>query len=156
MSRPSASVLRISTVCPDALVAMSSGFTARPPGMFSTAGIRPTRFRPRRSCAARVSAPITAAAPLMSNFISSMPGGSFSEMPPLSKVTPLPTSTTGGRVLRLALAALFQHDETRRLLAALRNGEQAAHLLAPDGGGVEHPHAEGAGALGERGRLLGA
>jgi len=31
----------------------------------------------------------------MSNFISSMPGGCLSEMPPLSKVTPLPTSTTG-------------------------------------------------------------
>ena len=39
---------------------------------------------------------MTAAAPLMSNFISSMPGGSLSEMPPLSKVTPLPTSTIGG------------------------------------------------------------
>ena len=99
MSRPSASVLRISTVCPEALVAMSPGLTALPPGMFSTAPISPTRCSGRRSDAAKVSAAITAAAPLMSNFISSMPGGSFSEMPPLSKVTPLPTSTIGGCAL---------------------------------------------------------
>ncbi len=39
--------------------------------------------------------PNTLAAPVMSNFISSMPGGCLSEMPPLSNVTPLPTSATG-------------------------------------------------------------
>ncbi len=31
----------------------------------------------------------------MSNFISSIAGPGFSEMPPVSNVTPLPTSTTG-------------------------------------------------------------
>ena len=58
--------------------------------------MRPTTGSGRRSCAAKLTAAATAAAPLMSNFISSMPGGSLSEMPPLSKVTPLPTSTMGG------------------------------------------------------------
>src|SRR5437016_4128952 len=96
MSRPSASVLSISTVCPEALVAISPGFTALPPGMFSTAAMRPTTCRRSFSCDARVSAASTAAAPDMSNFISSMPGGSLREMPPESNVTPLPTSTTGG------------------------------------------------------------
>src|SRR5207302_1899562 len=96
ISRPSASVLSISTVCPEALVAMSPGLTALPPGMFSTAAIRPTTCRRSFSCDARVSAASTAAAPDMSNFISSMPGGSLREMPPESNVTPLPTSTTGG------------------------------------------------------------
>src|SRR5437870_3232750 len=75
---------------------MSPGFTALPPGMFSTAAIRPTTCRRSFSCDARVSAASTAAAPDMSNFISSMPGGSLREMPPESNVTPLPTSTTGG------------------------------------------------------------
>ena len=37
----------------------------------------------------------TLAAPPMSNFISSMPSPGFSEMPPESKVMPLPTSTSG-------------------------------------------------------------
>jgi hypothetical protein len=31
----------------------------------------------------------------MSNFISSMAGGGFSEMPPVSNVTPLPISAVG-------------------------------------------------------------
>ena len=42
-----------------------------------------------------LNAPKTEAAPDMSNFISSMPGGCLSEMPPVSKVMPLPTSATG-------------------------------------------------------------
>ncbi len=40
-------------------------------------------------------APITAAAPPISIFMSDMPGPGFSEMPPLSKVIPFPTSTIG-------------------------------------------------------------
>ena len=59
------------------------------------------------------------------------------------------------RRLRLGSAAVLQHDETRRLMAALRNCEQAPHLLAPHGGGIEQPHAERRRALGERTRLLG-
>ena len=131
---------------------MSPGFTARPPGMFSTAATRPTTLRRSRSCAASVRLAITAAAPLISNFISSIPGGSLSEMPPVSKVTPLPTSTTGGPPLRCAL--VLEHDEARRLLAALRDREQAAHALAPDGRLIEHLGAQPRVALGERARLF--
>ncbi len=40
-------------------------------------------------------AAMTEAAPIMSNFISSMAPGSLSEMPPVSKVMPLPTRTMG-------------------------------------------------------------
>ena len=39
--------------------------------------------------------PMTAAAPHMSYFIMSRSSPGFSEMPPVSKVTPLPMSTTG-------------------------------------------------------------
>jgi hypothetical protein len=44
-------------------------------------------------------APSTLAAPPMSNFISSISAPGLSEMPPVSKVTPLPTSTTGASAL---------------------------------------------------------
>ncbi len=43
--------------------------------------------------------PSTLAAPDMSNFISSMSGAGLMEMPPLSKVMPLPTSTVGASPL---------------------------------------------------------
>ena len=44
------------------------------------------------------SVPSTLAAPHMSNFISSISAPGLSEMPPVSKVMPLPTSTTGACV----------------------------------------------------------
>ena len=50
------------------------------------------------SAAARI-APSTVAAPLMSNFISSMAGGLFEEIPPESKVIPLPTRQIGALAL---------------------------------------------------------
>ena len=40
-------------------------------------------------------APVTAAAPPISHFMSSMPGPGLIEMPPESKQTPLPMSATG-------------------------------------------------------------
>jgi hypothetical protein len=80
-------------VWPDRLVTMSPGRLARPPGMFSTAGIRPVTFSGNFSSAQARSVPSTLAAPHMSYFISSMPSPGLSEMPPVSKVTPLPTST---------------------------------------------------------------
>ena len=43
--------------------------------------------------------PSTLAAPPMSNFISSISGAGFMEMPPVSKVMPLPTSTVGASFL---------------------------------------------------------
>ena len=50
-------------------------------------------FRPISATARNV--PSTEPAPHMSYFISSMPSPGFSEMPPVSNVMPLPTSTTG-------------------------------------------------------------
>ena len=41
---------------------------------------------------------ITAAPPHMSYFMSSMPAGGLAQMPPESKVSPLPTSSTVGRL----------------------------------------------------------
>jgi hypothetical protein len=79
---------------------MSPGLTARPSGMFSQAGTSPTRLSLSSLRAAKSIAANTVAAPHMSNFISSMAGGSLSEMPPVSKVTPLPTSTSGARLRR--------------------------------------------------------
>ena len=96
MSRPSASVLMISIVLPRWLLTTSPGFTAVPDGRFSVDGIRPVTlsFGFSRPSASKV--PSTAAAPDMSNFMSSMFWAGLIEMPPASNVTPLPTSATGG------------------------------------------------------------
>src|SRR5205085_543782 len=93
--RPSASVLITSIVWPDMDVTTSPGRCALPSGMFSTRPQMPTTFalafRP-----AKVSiAPATAPAPPMSHFIASIPAAGLIEMPPVSKVTPLPTKTSG-------------------------------------------------------------
>ena len=93
--RPSASVFRISIVWPDMLVTMSPGRVARPLGMFSQAGITPTTLTGSFISATARSVPSTEAAPHMSNFISSISAPGLSEMPPVSKVMPLPTSATG-------------------------------------------------------------
>ena len=77
------------------LVTMSPGLVAAPSGMFSQVGITPMTLQPRFSSAQAVSAPNTLAAPHMSYFISSIVGDGLMEMPPVSKVTPLPTSTMG-------------------------------------------------------------
>ena len=77
------------------LFTMSPGLVARPLGMFSQAGTTPTRLIGRSSVATALNVPSTLAAPLMSNFISSIAGGGFSEMPPVSNVTPLPISAVG-------------------------------------------------------------
>jgi hypothetical protein len=95
ISRPSASVLMISIVCPDMLLTMSPGRVARPLGMFSQAGITATTLTGASSSAIADIAPSTLPAPDMSYFISSILGGGFSEMPPVSNVTPLPQSATG-------------------------------------------------------------
>ena len=72
-----------------------SGLVAVPLGMFSQVGIRPTRLTLGCSSAMVRKVPSTLAAPPMSYFISSMPAPGLSEMPPVSKVMPLPTSTSG-------------------------------------------------------------
>lgn len=86
-------------VCPLMLVTTSPGLTALPSGMFSHAGIRPTTLMAGRRSASARKTPSTLAAPPMSNFISSISAAGLMEMPPVSKVMPLPTSTTGAWVL---------------------------------------------------------
>ena len=95
-SRPSASVLLISTVTPAIVRTMSPGLTERPLGMFSVAPTTPiTRTGSARRAIAAI-ASITAAPPDMSYFISSMCSPGLSEMPPLSNVTALPMKPSSG------------------------------------------------------------
>ena len=95
-SRPSASVLLISTVSPCACGARRPGRKALPPMLFSTAGIsRRRRTGKRQRHDHRASASITAAPP-MSFFISSMLLDGLMSSPPVSKHTPLPTSVSFG------------------------------------------------------------
>ncbi|MNT21018.1 hypothetical protein D3C72_1563410 [compost metagenome] len=82
-------------VCPLMLVTTSPGFTARPSGMFSHAGINPTTLMAGCSSPSARNTPSTLAAPHMSYFISSISGAGLMEIPPVSNVMPLPTSTTG-------------------------------------------------------------
>ena len=81
-----------------------AGRVAWLPGMFSQAGTIATTFALSFSSATLAIVPMTAAAPHMSNFISSIFGGGFSEMPPVSNVMPLPQSTIG---CALASAPLY-------------------------------------------------
>ncbi|MNV73244.1 hypothetical protein D3C71_1663820 [compost metagenome] len=90
-------------VCPLMLVTTSPGFTARPSGMFSHAGIKPTTLIAGCSSANARKVPSTLAAPHMSNFISSISAEGLMEMPPVSKVIPLPTKTTGALFLAAPL-----------------------------------------------------
>jgi hypothetical protein len=86
-------------VWPLRLVRMSPGLYALPSGMFSQLGIRPTTFTLGFSSASARKVPSTLAAPPMSYFISSISADGLIEMPPVSKVMPLPTSTTGASPL---------------------------------------------------------
>ena len=81
------------------LVTTSPGFTAKPSGIFSQAGIKPTTFSFGFSKLKDLKTPSTLAAPPMSNFISSISGAGLIEIPPVSNVMPLPTNTTGASVL---------------------------------------------------------
>ena len=72
----------------------------------------------------------------MSIFISCIPAAGFSEMPPVSKVTPLPTRPSVGP--RSTAAGVAQHDQRRVLVRARGDGEQAAHPLALDLVAAEH------------------
>ena len=82
-------------VCPDKLVTISPGLVALPLGRFSTAGMIPIKLTGNCKSATADKVPNTAAAPHISNFISSISLAGLIEMPPESKVTPLPTKTTG-------------------------------------------------------------
>ncbi len=95
ISRPSASVFCTSTVFPERVFTMSPGFIARPPGIFSVVGRMLTRLSGSFSLAAARMAARTSAPPVISAFMCSMFSAGFSEMPPVSNVTVLPTRTTG-------------------------------------------------------------
>ena len=75
---------------------MSPGLTAWPLGRFSVAPTTATSRTGSCSRAIAATASITAAPPDMSNFISAIFGPGFSEMPPLSNVTALPTKPSVG------------------------------------------------------------
>ena len=81
--------------------------------------------------------PSTDAAPHMSNFIWSMSRPGLSEMPPVSKVMPLPTSTHGFGLLALRLHVL-EDDEARRLVAAVGDRQERAHPELLDLLALEH------------------
>ncbi len=96
ISRPSASVLPISTVRPLRLRMTSPGRNEADAMAFSTIG-RITRSRRRKPASMIICARARAvAAPPMSFFISSMPASGLMFSPPVSKVTPLPTRVTAG------------------------------------------------------------
>ncbi len=71
-SRPSASVLRTSTVLPLYMRSTSPGRVAEPEGMFSASASQPVTLTSRPSRAAVTTAANTAAAPAMSHFIVSL------------------------------------------------------------------------------------
>ena len=85
------------------LVTTSPGLSALPLGMFSQLGISPTTLMAGFNSASARNTPSTLAAPAMSNFISSISPAGLMEMPPVSKVMPLPTSTVGTWVLAAPL-----------------------------------------------------
>ena len=89
-------MLFTSTVLPLYWVITSPGLIAVPEGMFSVEGTTAIRLTGRPSSAIAADASITAAAADMSYFISCIPAPGFSEMPPVSKVTPLPTKPSVG------------------------------------------------------------
>ncbi len=94
ISRPSASVLRTSTVLPLRILSTSPGLMALGPGMFSVVGTNPMTFDCTPAVRSTDIAPMTAAAPDMSVFIVSMPSAVLSDRPPESKVMPFPTRAT--------------------------------------------------------------
>ena len=70
---------------------MSPGLIAWPDGMFSVAGTTVSTFTGSPSRAIAAVASIATHPPDLSNFISCIFAAGFIEMPPVSKVTALPT-----------------------------------------------------------------
>jgi hypothetical protein len=130
-------VLRISVLLPVIPVRISPGRKALPSGIFSTQAATPITRRWRPSWVIACMAPITAAAPLMSCFISSMRSAGLMLMPPVSKVIPLPTRTRGAGFGAGGL--VFEEDQLCLVGAAAAHGEQDMHaqlahrLFAEDG-----------------------
>ena len=76
------------------------------------------------------------------------------EIPPESKVMPLPTSTTGG-ARGLASALVGHNDELGRLTAALGDREQGAHTELLHIRGLQDLHLQRAVTLAQRLGLFG-
>ncbi len=92
-SRPSASVLRTSTVLPPRAVSTSPSLVADPDGMLSVHISQPVTAVRHPNSRSAVIAPNTAADPAMSIFIEKCMGSlGLSEIPPESYMIPLPTS----------------------------------------------------------------
>ena len=125
-------------VLPESDVTISPGRCALLPGIFSTAGMkRGHRDRRLQLRDARAWRRCMAAPPAMSYFIFSMPSAGLMEMPPVSKVTPLPTRPRWSDPVR-ALRPVLQDDQSRRLSAALRYAEKRAHAELPHAILIQH------------------
>ena len=106
---------------------MSPGFCAVPEGMFSLAHTMQITRTFGLSCAMARIAPIMAAPPAMSYFIFSMPSAGLMEMPPVSKVIPLPDQAEH-RLLGRAFRLVAHDDQPRLFFGALRDAPESAHL----------------------------
>src|SRR5690606_27685481 len=78
---------------------ISPGRVASPDGMFSAQAKAPTTLIGKRASHKALIVPSTDAEPPISNFISSIAAPGLIEIPPESKVTPLPTKTIGASSL---------------------------------------------------------
>ncbi|CNW30274.1 Uncharacterised protein [Mycobacterium tuberculosis] len=87
-------MLSTSTVVPPYWVSTSPGRCAVADGMFSAIGTVAITSIGSRSRAASVTVAITAAAPPMSEVMWCIDAAGLIEMPPVSKVIPLPTKAT--------------------------------------------------------------
>ena len=96
ISRPSASVFRISTVLPLRILSTSPKRVASPPSMLSVIGTHALTLTSGFSAGSADMAPRTAPPPPMSHFIVDMPTEVLIERPPASNVMPLPTSAMVG------------------------------------------------------------
>ena len=88
----------------------------------------------------------------MSNFISCIFDAGLIEMPPVSKVTALPTKPRCGPV---AAARVAQHDQARLGVGALRHRGEGAHAAGQDGVAVEQLDLERSCCGGDLGGALG-
>ena len=94
MSRPSASVLSTSTVVPPYWVSTSPGRWAVADGMFSAIGTVAITSMGSPWLAASTMVATTDAAPAISEVMWCIDAAGLIEMPPVSKVMPLPISAT--------------------------------------------------------------
>ena len=88
-------MFKISAVLPLYRRTISPGRYDSLPGIFSTDGIIPTTLIESFNSETAFIIPKTVQPPHLSNFISSILSPGFNEIPPVSKVTAFPTSTTG-------------------------------------------------------------